>query len=121
MAPTLTTVSVFKHSELFKYTFKPLADCKKKKTLNSKRNNRSFKVKSTAFASFSRLTETAVKLCAFETHISQNQRESSSTETSLNPLSANSDKKQFSPNNIHTLSRGMVMRSNKMITKGKMP
>ena len=121
MAPTLTTVSVFKHSELFKYTFKPLADCKKKKTLNGKRNNRSFKVKSTAFASFSRLTETAVKLCAFETHISQNQRESSSTETSLNPLSANSDKKQFSPNNIHTLSRGMVMRINKMITKGKMP
>ena len=33
MAPTLTTVSVFKHSELFKYTFKPLADCKKKKNL----------------------------------------------------------------------------------------
>ena len=78
-------------------------------------------MKSTAFARFSRLTETAVKLCAFETRISQNQRESSSTETSLNPLSANSDKKQFSPNNIHKLSRGMVMRSNKMITKGKMP
>ena len=31
MAPTLTTVSVFKDSELFKYTLKPWADCKKKK------------------------------------------------------------------------------------------
>ena len=39
----------------------------------------------------------------------------------LNPLSANSDQKQFSPNNIHTLSRDKVMRINKMITKGKMP
>ena len=37
------------------------------------------------------------------------------------PLSANSDQKQFSPNNIHTLSRDKVMRINKMITKGKMP
>ena len=32
-------------------------------------------------------------------------------------LSANSDQKQFSPNNIHTLSRDKVMRINKMITK----
>ena len=40
---------------------------------------------------------------------------------SINPLSANSDQKQFSPNNIHTLSRDKVMRINKMITKGKMP
>ena len=39
----------------------------------------------------------------------------------INPLSANSDQKQFSPNNIHTLSRDKVMRINKMITKGKMP
>ena len=118
MAPTLTTVSVFKHSEPFKYTFKPWADCKKK-TLNSKRNNCSFKVKSTLCKSFSFDGDCTVG--AFETHISQNQRESSSTETSLNPLSVNSDKKQFSPNNIHTLSRGMVMRINNMITKGKMP
>ena len=40
---------------------------------------------------------------------------------SINPLSANSDQKQFSPNNTHTLSRDKVMRINKMITKGKMP
>ena len=39
----------------------------------------------------------------------------------FNPLSANSDQKQFSPNNIHTLSRDKVMRINKMISKGKMP
>ena len=39
----------------------------------------------------------------------------------FNPLRANSDQKQFSPNNIHTLSRDKVMRINKMITKGKMP
>ena len=39
----------------------------------------------------------------------------------VNPLSANSDQQQFSPNNIHTLSRDKVMRINKMITKGKMP
>ena len=39
----------------------------------------------------------------------------------INPLSANSDQKQFSPNNTHTLSRDKVMRINKMITKGKMP
>ena len=30
------------------------------------------------------------------------------------------DQKQFSPNNIHTLSRDKVTRINKMITKGKM-
>ena len=39
----------------------------------------------------------------------------------FNPLSANSDQKQFSPNNIHTLSRDKVMRINQMITKEKMP
>ena len=38
---------------------------------------------------------------------------------SINPLSANSDQKQFSPNNVHKLSRDKVMRINKMITKGK--
>ena len=38
-----------------------------------------------------------------------------------NPLSANSDQKQFSPNNIHTLSRDKVMRINKMITIEKIP
>ena len=39
----------------------------------------------------------------------------------VNSISPNSDQYQFSPNNIHTLSRGMVMRINKMITKEKMP
>ena len=38
----------------------------------------------------------------------------------LNPLSPDSDQHQFSPNNIHMLPREMVMRVNKMITKGKM-
>ena len=38
----------------------------------------------------------------------------------INPLSPNSDQHQFSPNNIHMLPRGMVMRVNKMITKEKM-
>ena len=38
----------------------------------------------------------------------------------LNPLSPNSDQHQFSLNNIHMLPREMVMRVNKMITKGKM-
>ena len=37
-------------------------------------------------------------------------------EGSYNPLSPNSDQHQFSPNNIHTLSREMVMRINDMIT-----
>ena len=32
-----------------------------------------------------------------------------------------SGQKQFSPNNIHTLSRDKDMRIKKMITKGKMP
>ena len=34
----------------------------------------------------------------------------------INPSSPNSDQHQFSPNNIHTLSRDKVMRINKMIT-----
>ena len=72
MAPTLTTVSVF-NTQNFLSTPSNRERIVKKKNFNSKRNNRSFKVKSTAFASFSRLTETAVKLCAFETHISQNR------------------------------------------------
>ena len=38
----------------------------------------------------------------------------------MNPLSPNSDQHQFSPNNIHMLSREMVMRINQMITKEKM-
>ena len=38
----------------------------------------------------------------------------------LNPLSPNSDQHQFSLNNVHILPREMVMRVNKMITKGKM-
>ena len=39
----------------------------------------------------------------------------------FNPLSANSDQHQFSPNNIHTLSRDKVMRINKMIIIEKIP
>ena len=39
----------------------------------------------------------------------------------FNPLSPNSDQHQFSPNNIHTLSRNKVMRINEMITKERMP
>ena len=39
----------------------------------------------------------------------------------VNPLCVNSDQHQFSPNNTHTLSRGMVMTIYKMITKEKMP
>ena len=38
----------------------------------------------------------------------------------INRLSPNSDQQQFSPNNIHTLSRDKVMRINKMITIEKM-
>ena len=34
----------------------------------------------------------------------------------LNPLSPNGDQHQFSPNNIHTLSRDKVMRIYEMIT-----
>ena len=34
----------------------------------------------------------------------------------INLLSPNSDQHQFSPNNIHTISRDQVMRINKMIT-----
>ena len=41
--------------------------------------------------------------------------------TSFNPLRANSDQQQFSPNNIRTLSRDKVMGINQMITKEKMP
>ena len=39
----------------------------------------------------------------------------------LNPLSPNSDQQQFSPNDIHTLSRDYLMRIDKMIAKEKMP
>ena len=39
----------------------------------------------------------------------------------FNPLSPNSDQQQFSPNNIHTLSRDKVMRINKMIITEKIP
>ena len=37
----------------------------------------------------------------------------------INPLSPNGDQHQFSPKNIHTLSRDKVMRIYEMITKGK--
>ena len=38
----------------------------------------------------------------------------------FNPSIPNSEQHQFSPTNIHRLSRGEVMRMNKMITKVKM-
>jgi len=38
----------------------------------------------------------------------------------INPLSPNGDQHQFSPNNIHTLSRDKVMRIYEMINKEKM-
>jgi len=43
------------------------------------------------------------------------------SQLSLNPLSPSSDQHQFSPNDIHTLSRDWLMRINKMVTKDKMP
>ena len=43
------------------------------------------------------------------------------TKRQVNPLSPNSDKQQFSPNNIHMLTREMVISVNKMINKKKMP
>ena len=36
-------------------------------------------------------------------------------------LSPNDDQHQYSPNNIHTLLKYLVMRINKMITKEKIP
>ena len=45
----------------------------------------------------------------------------SSIKNLINPLSPNSVQHQFSPNNIHTLSRDKVMRINKMITIEKIP
>ena len=42
------------------------------------------------------------------------------TQGLINPLSSNRDQHQFSPNDIHTLSRDKAMRINKMITKEKM-
>ena len=39
----------------------------------------------------------------------------------LNPLSPSSNQHQFSPNDIHTLSRDYVTRIDKMIAKEKMP
>ena len=44
-----------------------------------------------------------------------------STCSRFNPLSPNSHQQQFSPNNIHTLSRDKVMRINKMIIIEKIP
>ena len=38
----------------------------------------------------------------------------------INPLSPYGDQHQFSPKDIHTLSRDQVMRIDKMITKEKM-
>ena len=39
----------------------------------------------------------------------------------INPSFPKIDQHQFSPNDIHTLSRDKVMRINKMITTQKMP
>ena len=39
----------------------------------------------------------------------------------FNPLSPNGVQHQFSPKDIHRLSREIVMRINKMITKEKVP
>ena len=39
----------------------------------------------------------------------------------INPFSPSGDQHQFSPDNIHTLSRAKVMRINKMITNEEMP
>ena len=39
----------------------------------------------------------------------------------FNPLSPNSDRERFTPNDVHTLSRDKVMRISKMITEEKMP
>ena len=39
----------------------------------------------------------------------------------IKPLSPNSDQEQFSPNDVHTLSRDKVTRINKMMTTEKMP
>ena len=38
---------------------------------------------------------------------------------SINPFSPNIDQHQFSPNDIHRMSRAKSMRINKMITKRK--
>ena len=38
-------------------------------------------------------------------------------EVPFNPLSPNNDQHQFSPNNIHRLSRAKSMRINELITK----
>ena len=46
----------------------------------------------------------------------QQQNENSLICALINPLSPNGDQHQFSPNDIHTLSRDYVMRINKMIT-----
>ena len=43
----------------------------------------------------------------------------SSTHRPQAPKNANSNQLQFSPNDIHTLSRDTVMRIDKMITRGK--
>ena len=39
----------------------------------------------------------------------------------FNPLSPNRDQQQFSPNNVHTLSRDKIVRIQKMTMKEKMP
>ena len=39
----------------------------------------------------------------------------------LSLFNPNSDRQQFSPSDVHTLSRDKVMRISKMITREKMP
>ena len=43
------------------------------------------------------------------------------SQMATNPLCPNRDQQQFSPNNIHTLSRDKVVRIYKMTMKEKMP
>ena len=61
------------------------------------------------------------KLPGWRTRYALGQDKQKAYIINFNPLSTNSDQQQFSPNNIHTLSRDEVMRINQMITREKMP
>ena len=66
-----------------------------------------------------------MKLCLFTylCHLYRNLHPGNHTSgpRTINPLSPNGDQQQFSPNNIHTLSRDKVMRINKKIIIEKIP
>ena len=53
------------------------------------------------------------------TLVSFDTRNSKTKDVSQFDLCPKSDQHEFSFNNLHTLSRGKVMRINKMITKGE--